>query len=159
MEFIVFCGIPASGKTTFQEKFFPNHQIISKDRISKSRRDEKQDRLINFALTNHRDVVIDNNNTEREQRTHLIDLVRNGFGADATKVAMKLYYFGADIEGSLQRSRERNLTRTKRKQVPDFVVRGFLNHLDVPNVEEGFDEIYHVSISKTPGNFDIKRIK
>lgn len=60
MEAVIFVGIPGSGKSTFyQQRFFDSHLRVSLDLLNTR---NKEQQLIDYALSVHQRVVIDNTN-------------------------------------------------------------------------------------------------
>lgn len=55
---------------------------------------------------------------------------------------MIAYYFETDLKSTL----ERNSYRTGRANIPEVGVRATYKKLEVPSLDEGFDEIFKVKI-------------
>jgi hypothetical protein len=74
MEAVIFCGIQATGKTSFfKEKFFKTHIRISLDLLNTR---NKEQTFIDTCLATQQRHVIDNTNPTREERVvlHLVCL-------------------------------------------------------------------------------------
>ncbi|HEY6138762.1 MAG TPA: ATP-binding protein [Thermoanaerobaculia bacterium] len=133
LELIVFVGLPGSGKSTyFRAHFAATHANVSKDLMPNARRrDDRQEREIEAALTAGKSVVVDNTNPSREVRAPLIALGRR-HGARIVAV-----YFETDVKTAIMRNRQRE----GRARVPDVAIFATRKKLVPPTLEEGFDEV------------------
>ena len=52
------------------------------------------------------------------------------------------YYFQSKIEDSI----DRNNARIGKEKIPEIGIKGTFNKLEIPSVNEGFDELYYVEI-------------
>ena len=142
MEAIIFCGIQASGKTTFfKEKFFKTHIRISLDQLKTRNREQK---FIETCLATQQSFVVDNTNPTKEDRIKYIS------AAKVNKFKVIGYYFQSKLNESI----ERNSLRYGKECIPEVGIRGTFNKLELPDLEEGFDELYYVEIAD--GKFKIK---
>jgi predicted kinase len=138
LELVVFVGLQASGKTTFfHERFAASHVHVSKDLFRNARKkEERQNRLIEEALSAGRSVVLDNTNPSRSIRATAISIAqRHG----ARIVA---FYFESRVAQSLRR----NEGRLGKARVPDVAIRSTASMLELPRWDEGFEEVSHVAI-------------
>lgn len=137
-ELIIFCGLQASGKSTYYRlRFAATHKLLSKDRMPNARhKDARQLAKITEALAQGTSVVVDNTNPCPEVRAPLI---ATGHAAGARVVG---YWFGADLRGSLAR----NLQRAGIARVPDIALYATRKRLVPPEYAEGFNAIYAVRI-------------
>ena len=133
LELIVFVGLPGSGKSTwYRAHFASTHAHVSKDLMPNARRrDDRQERDIEAALTAGKSVVVDNTNPSREVRAPLIALGRR-HGARIVAV-----YFETDVRTAIMRNRQRE----GRARVPDVAIFATRKKLVPPTLEEGFDEV------------------
>ncbi len=137
MEMIIFIGIQASGKTTFYKKyFFDTHIRISLDLLNTK---NKQDKFLKTCFETNSKMVIDNTNPEKITRQHFIDLAKKH------KYKVIGYYFSSEIEKAL----ERNNKREGKKKIPEIGIKGTHKKLELPKIEEGFDELYFVKIDNS----------
>ncbi|MBL7974292.1 MAG: AAA family ATPase [Candidatus Kapabacteria bacterium] len=142
MEMIIFCGIQATGKTTFyKEKFFDTHIRISLDQLNTRNKERK---LIETCLAIQHPVVIDNTNPTIENRSNYI------IAAKENKYKVVGYYFQSKLQDSMLRNSERK----GKKCIPEVGIKSTFNKLELPVYAEGFDELYYVEIEK--GEFKIK---
>ena len=81
-------------------------------------------------------MVIDNTNPTREDRARYI-----GRAKDAGFEVIS-YYFETDLNSTL----ERNCHREGKANIPEVGVRATFKKLEVPSLDEGFDEIFKVKI-------------
>lgn len=136
MEAIIFCGIQASGKSTFyKERFFSTHVRINLDML-KTRNREKL--LMQFCLQTGQPFVVDNTNPTKVERRKYIEAAKAaGFRAVG-------YYFQSEIEACKQR----NANRPEPQQIPLGGVLGTYCRLELPSFEDGFDELHYVRIGE-----------
>lgn len=134
METIIFCGIQATGKTTFfKEKFFKTHIRISLDQLNTRNKEQK---FIETCLMTQQAFVVDNTNPTKEDRAKYISL------AKANRFKVIGYYFQSKLIESI----ERNNHRDGKEKIPDIGIKGTFNKLTLPSPDEGFDELYYVTI-------------
>jgi len=142
MEAILFCGIQATGKSTFyKQNFFNTHVRISMD-LLKTR--NRESRFVNLCLETQQKFVIDNTNPSKEDRERYIPKIKT------EKYKLIGYYFQSRIDEAL----ERNGEREGKQRIPDVGVRATYSKLELPSYDEGFDELYYVELIE--GNFIIK---
>jgi predicted kinase len=146
VECVVFVGLPASGKSTFyQERFASTHTHISKDLLPRSaNKSVRQARDLRAALGAGRSVVVDNTNPAVADRAEIIGVARQ-LGARVIG-----YYFAATARDCVGRNRSREGTA----RVPPVAIFTAAKRLMVPTKEEGFDELWQVTISPD-GGFDV----
>ena len=97
-DFVILVGLPGSGKTTYAQNAYPDYTRLSFDSIRKEMgimtegekrmgtpeqeammRDVFQKRLSN-AISEGKEIVIDNTNLKRKYRKQLVDMARkNGY--------------------------------------------------------------------------------
>jgi predicted kinase len=136
MEAIVFIGLQASGKSTFyQQRFFNTHVRINLDML-RTRNREKQ--LMQVCLQTQQPFVSDNTNPTKEERRKYIE------AAKAAGFRVVGYYFQSQVE----ECKRRNETRADGQRVPLVGVLGTYNRLEVPTLDEGFDELHYVRIGE-----------
>lgn len=142
METIIFCGIQATGKTTFfKEKFFKTHIRISLDQLNTRNKEQK---FIDTCILTQQPFVVDNTNPTKEDRAKYISV------AKTNKFKVIGYYFQSKLSESLSRNNQ----RLGKENVPEMGIKGTFSKLELPSFEEGFDELYYVEIED--GNFKIK---
>jgi predicted kinase len=135
METIIFIGIQASGKSTFyKENFFQTHLRISLDML-KTR--NKEGRLIETCFATRQKFVVDNTNTTTDERKKYIEQ------AKINKYKVIGYYFQSNIAECIKR----NNNRFGKSKIPEIGIKGTYSKLELPNMNEGFDELFYVSIS------------
>lgn len=134
MEAIIFCGIQASGKTTFyKENFLKTHVRISLDMLKTKNRVQK---LLEFCLDTQQAFVSDNTNVTVEDRKKYIQPSKEkGFRIIG-------FYFQSKISDSI----ERNNTREGKENIPERGILGTYKKLEIPTYSEGFDTLYYVEI-------------
>jgi predicted kinase len=138
VELAILVGLPAAGKSTFCRERLRGHVVVSKDLLPNVRdRGARQQRLVAAALSEGRDVVVDNTNVSRASRAPLIALGRR-FGARVVA-----YFFPIDAQTALAR----NERREGRARVPAVAIFAARKRLEPPAVEEGFDAVHRVDVA------------
>jgi predicted kinase len=132
MEAVIFTGLQGSGKSSFyKERFFSTHVRISLDLLRTRNREE---RLLAFCLETQQRFVIDNTNPTRDDRTKYISRSKEaGFRVIG-------YYFRSKVEECLQRNEGRT------DAVPDVAIPATAKKLEIPTMDEGFDQLWYVRI-------------
>ncbi|HYY21214.1 MAG TPA: AAA family ATPase [Thermoleophilaceae bacterium] len=135
VEAIVFCGIQASGKTTFYvQRCLHTHVRISLD-VLRTRRRERL--LLEACLEAGQPFVVDNTNATRGERERYVAPARE---AEFRTVAC---LFDAHPREAIAR----NQGRPPEQRIPVPGIYGAYKRLEPPSVEEGFDELLRVTIA------------
>jgi predicted kinase len=136
MEGVIFCGIQASGKTTFyRERFFDTHVRISLDLLRTRRREQL---LLAACLEGRQPFVVDNTNpTIADRARYIAPALAAGFEVIG-------YFFATEPRAAF----ERNRRRPGRAAVPAAGLFGTQKRLQVPTLEEGFRRVYRVGIAE-----------
>jgi len=133
MEAIIFCGIQATGKTTFfKERFFRSHIRISLDLLNTR---NKELRFIETCINTSQPFVIDNTNPSLEERAKYITI------AKANKFKVIGYYFQSKLVEAITRNNQ----RSGKEKIPEIGIKGTFKKLSLPSINEGFDELYYVT--------------
>jgi predicted kinase len=148
-ECVLLVGLPAAGKTTFyRQRFAATHRHISKDLWPKAaRKDARQARELRDALGAGVSAVVDNTNPAVADRQAIIAIARE-LGARVIG-----YYFAATTREAVGRNRGREGT----SRVPDVAIFTMARRMVPPVREEGFDELYRVTIP-ADGGFAVEPI-
>jgi len=144
MEAVIFIGIPGSGKSTFfLERFFATHIRINLDMLKTRHREMI---MLSACLKAKQSFVVDNTNITAAERARYIPLVRQaGFRVVG-------YYFQSGLGASLQRNQQ----RSGKALIPRKGVIGRYHQLELPNLAEGFDELYYVKIDPASSHFIVE---
>lgn len=135
MQAIIFCGIQATGKTSFyKDRFFKTHVRLSLDLLNTR---GKENIFLQTCFQTQQRFVIDNTNVTKKERQKYIGQAKN------FKFAVICYYFHSTPGAAITR----NKNRTGKEHVPVAGIGGTYKKLEVPDYEEGFDEIYQVEIT------------
>lgn len=144
MEVIIFIGIQATGKSTFyKNRFFDSHVRINLDML-KTRHREKL--LLQACLATKQPFVVDNTNPTFKERRRYIS------AAQAASFRIIGYYFQSKLSEAIQR----NSSRMAKEQIPEKGIRDTYAKLELPAFEEGFDELYYVTM-REEGGFIVER--
>jgi predicted kinase len=136
MQLILLIGIPGSGKSTFYvQQFFHTHVRVNLDLL---RTRNRENRLLQFCFETQQRAVVDNTNVSIKDRKKYIDL------AKLNRFRITGYYFATNLQVCLQR----NAGRTGRQRIDDRGVVAKYRLLQVPAVDEGFDELYYVQLNE-----------
>ncbi len=143
MELVLFVGLQGSGKSSFyRQRLAETHVHLSKDLWPHAvRKEARQRRYIAEALAAGRSVVVDNTNPSREVRAPLIALGRE----------YQAHIVGYDFASKLEDCLARNASRVGRARVPDVALRATVKQLQRPRLEEGFDALFHVTLTVDGG--------
>lgn len=132
MEIIVFCGIQASGKTTYYVKHLLNsHCRVSMDLLNTRKKEKK---FLDFYLSNQQDIVVDNTNPTQRVREEYTSVARE------KKYRTICYYFKSTFSESV----ERNSMRSGKAKVPEVAIKSTKKIFEIPGPVEDFDEIWEV---------------
>lgn len=136
MQALIFCGIQASGKSTFYcQRLLNSHVRISLDLLRTRNRER---RLLQFCLDTQARFVVDNTNPTAAERQRYIE------PAKAAGYRIVGYYFQSIASEALRRNQQRPVA----EQVPEAGIRGTRGRLEMPSFAEGFDELYFVRIGE-----------
>ncbi|MCC3159627.1 ATP-binding protein [Hymenobacter sp. 15J16-1T3B] len=134
MQAIIFCGIQATGKSTFyKERLFNSHIRISLDLLRTRNREQ---RLLALCLDTQARFAVDNTNPTAAERARYIE------PAKAAGYEIVGYYFQSVPREALLR----NAQRPAAEQVPAVGIFGAAGRLERPHLAEGFDALYYVRI-------------
>ena len=135
-EVIIFVGIQATGKSSFYfDRFSSSHMRINMDMLRTRNRERI---LVNACIEAKQSFVVDNTNpTEEDRRRYLTLAIEKRFRPVA-------YYFHSKVEDAIRR----NASRGQKEFVPEVGIRGAYAKLELPSRQEGFEEIYYVSIAE-----------
>lgn len=142
MQLIIFIGVQASGKSTFYKQFFYNTHLRLNLDMLKTR--HRENILFEAALASKTKMVIDNTNPTKEDRACYMQRAKD------TGYEVIAYYFETDLKSTLHR----NAQRIGKANIPEVGVRATYKKLEVPSLDEDFDEIFKVKILEN-GEFSI----
>ncbi|MFL5576689.1 MAG: AAA family ATPase [Gemmatimonadaceae bacterium] len=139
MEAVIFCGIQASGKSTFfRERFFDTHVRVSLDLLRTRHRERV---FMRACLTTQQRFVVDNTNATRAERARYVVPAR------AAGFRVVGYFFAADPGAAF----ERNRRRPGRAAIPAAGLFGTQKRLEPPRLDEGFDALFRVELLEGAG--------
>ena len=132
---VIFMGLQASGKTTFYERMFRDqgYMHINMDSL-KGKKRRKEGEMLQECIDKGINCVIDNTNPKRSDRArYIVPGHYRGFRIVG-------YYFQSKLNDCIARN------DTREKQVDLRGILSTYNKLEMPSLEEGFDELNFVSI-------------
>jgi len=131
---IIFCGIQASGKTTFYRQNLADKNVvhINLDTLHTRHREQL---LMEECATSGKSVVIDNTNPTQADRKKYITFFR------AHNYQIIGIYFQSNVHDCLKRNADRE------QRVKDLAVLGTFGKLEIPSLSEGYNELYYVQIN------------
>lgn len=137
---IIFVGIQAAGKTSFYQQMLANKGFVHINLDTLHTRN-KERLLMEQCAAQGKSVVIDNTNPTIADRERYITFFKeHGYRIIGL-------YFQSRLQECLQRNEERE------RVVKRLAILGTYSKLQMPNLSEGFDELYYVSINNN--NFQI----
>jgi len=131
---ILFMGIQASGKTTFYHSLLEplGYIHISLD-ILKTRHREKLSIL--ECVASQQSFVVDNTNPTKQERASYIST------AKASGYRVIGMFFQSKLRECISRNELRN------DKVPTLAIPNCFKRLEMPSFNEGYDELYFVSLA------------
>ena len=139
MQAVIFCGVQASGKTTFYvERFLATHVRVSMD-LMRTRHRER--RFLDTCLETGQRFVVDNTNpTAAERRPYVSAARQAGFEV-----------IGYEFRTRARDALARNERRSGRSRIPVAGLLGTYRRLEPLQAGEGFDELLVVEIAAAGG--------
>lgn len=146
-EMIIMVGSPGSGKSTYSENYLVNkgyiriNQDILKNQKNCMKKAENE-------IKNKKSVVIDNTNPTINVRKNYINLAKN------YKLKVRCFYIDIPKQLAFHLNNLRNVNNERKhfsESVNQIPIHTFYKHLEIPTLEEGFDEI--VNLNFVPGPF------
>lgn len=135
MEAAILIGLPGAGKSSFfKQRFFDTHVRMSLDLLRTRYRERC---LLDFCLATEQKFVIDNTNPTKAERQTYIE------AAKSKRFRIIGYYFESKVEDCLRR----NAQRPDGQRVPDVAILAKAKEFELPALDEGFDELFHVRLS------------
>lgn len=141
---IIIMGLQASGKSTFCRRYLSDFEYISLD-VLHTRNNEKN--ALISCIENQKSFLIDNTNPSVDDRKKYFDFVQ-GKGYKIIGYYMK---------SVLAECLERNEKRTGKQKIPRCAVASTSKKIELPSYDEGFDELYYVTIKDN--DFEIMKWK
>ena len=139
MEMIIFMGAQAAGKSSFYKtRFFHSHMRINLDML-KTRNRERI--LLDACLSVGQPIVIENtNHTPKDRMRYICRASESGSQTDDFRIVG--FYFQSIARECLAR----NKNRKSSQRVSDLAIRGTINRLELPHLDEGFSSLNFVQI-------------
>lgn len=142
-QLVILIGIQATGKTSFyRDHYLGSHVRISLDLL---RTRHRESAFLSLCMETGMDAVIDNTNPAREDRARYIARAKSaGFRVSG-------FYFQSRISDALAR----NSLRSGDARIPDAGILGCAKRMEMPERNEGFDELFYVT-TLPEGGFQIQ---
>ena len=132
---VIMIGIQGSGKSEYIRRELSDRYVVVSLDILNTRNKEKQ--LIRQCIENGQSFVIDNTNPTRENRVRYISVAKEA----------GYHIIGIFMQSVLQDCIRRNNKRDGKQKIPPKAIAATSNKLELPSYDEGFDELYFVSIT------------
>ena len=131
----IMMGIQGSGKSTFVKEKFPDFVRVNLDTLHTR---NKENKLIEESFKNHKDMVIDNTNpTKADREKYILAAKANGY-----------HIVGYFMQSVLKECINRNNLREGKAKIPASAIAATSNRMELPDLREGFDELFFVSITE-----------
>lgn len=129
---VLMIGIQGSGKSTFYHQYLADDYVrVNLDTLKTRKREEQ---LVSECFREGKCFAVDNTNPTRADRQRYIPLAQYwGY-----KVV------GYFMESKLQACIKRNNQRSGSAKIPATAIAATSNKLQLPSLDEGFDELYFV---------------
>jgi predicted kinase len=139
LEAVILVGVQGSGKSTFyRERLFDTHVRINLDMLRTRHREQL---LFAACLAAKQSFVVDNTNPLSADRARYIGSAKEvGFRVVA-------YFFETSLPDAIRRNKQRE----GKQKIPVPAIAATLRKLQPPRPEEGYDEIYRVTIPPQGG--------
>ncbi|XP_052225823.1 uncharacterized protein F21D5.5-like isoform X2 [Dreissena polymorpha] len=147
-EVVVMVGAPASGKSTFRQRYLEAHGYVAVNRDTLGTM-QKCVKVAKEALMQGKSVVADNTNPSVSARKEFVDI------AKAAGVPCRCFVMNTpiDLANHLNYVRQTQTSGTVRR-VPDVGYNVYKKNYEAPLKSEGFSEILHIDFCP---NFDSER--
>lgn len=132
---IIMVGSPASGKTRLSQHIFSHHIHLNNDIIKNSQQLKKK---FNESLEKCQNIVIDNTNPQKILRQEYIQ------NAKIKGYKIYCYYFDLPKLLTMHLNKMRFLITNGQKKVPEIAIHTYFKKLQIPDQNEGFDEIINI---------------
>lgn len=132
MILLVLCGPPGSGKTTLSKQLSEQYTAIrlSFDEMYCLQHKELIPYVVK-ALQDEENVVVDSVYTKNVWRKLILEATKD---IDCKKI---LIYMDTPLEECLRRNSQRP------SALPDFMIRDIYNSIELPTLDEGWDDIWY----------------
>jgi predicted kinase len=127
MDYVIMIGVALSGKTTYREVNFTNHEVIALSYSDNNRNEEM--RVIEEYLKEGKNIVVDDTNLTRKIRQMHIDL--------AKKYSAKIIGIFMNTSSNLLHQRQQR----RHNPFPLVAINKQLKELETPLKEEGFNSL------------------
>ena len=141
---IIFIGLQASGKSTFYHQKLSQYVHINLDTLHTR---NKERLLLEECFRSRYSFVVDNTNPTIEDRARYI-IAAKEYGYE-----IKGYFFQSVLGDCIARNR----IRTGKSQVPDKAIAATSIRLELPDMQEGFNQLYFVRMAQ--GDFVVEQWK
>ncbi len=134
MQLIILIGVQGAGKSTFSKRFFDSHIRLNRDMLKTRHREQC---LFEACLLSKTATLIDKTNATKAERAPYIQQ------ALSHRYEVVAYYFDVSFEDALTRNNQRQ----GKGKIPEVGLKSTLKKMQLPNFDEGFDSIYHVTVA------------
>jgi tRNA uridine 5-carbamoylmethylation protein Kti12 len=132
IQLIVLCGIPGSGKSTISKQLAEEHNATchSFDELRLLRRSDFIP-YIKDSLESNNNVVADAPHTDKKTRLELLNAIKH---VDCKRI---LVFMNTPFDECVRRNAQR------KNPLPFFILKSFEKELEIPTLDEGWDEILY----------------
>lgn len=130
---VIMIGIQGSGKSEFCRRYLSDGYVrINLDTLKTRARERKS---FETCLCEGTSFVVDNTNPTKTDRARYIPAAK----------AAGYRIIGCFMQSDLDACITRNEKRAGKERIPVIAILGTFNRLEMPSLEEGFDELYYIA--------------
>ena len=150
-EVIIMVGSPASGKTTFYQKYLLplGYVHVNRDSLGTQSRCHK---ITEDTLKQSKSVVIDNTNPGIEVRKAYIELAKK------YNASCRCFYMDVTSKHSKHNAKFRSYTDKSHAVIADIIINSYYKNMQKPTLSEGFVEIVNLKFCPRFDNKDQEKL-
>ena len=153
-EMVFMIGPPASGKSTYTERYYPKHVRVNRDTLKTKAKCLKRTRE---ALEAGDSVVIDNTNPKKSDREPYLKLLNQFGDKGIIRTTALVMDTPKDLALHLNELRVKR-TKGEVKNIPMVVYHTYYKYYEEPDSSEGIQNVVHIPFTLTFENDEHKAL-